>query len=115
MRPFRRLLGVVMGIVLVFPGAAFVQWLSEALGVYPDMTLTEALLVILIVVGCALIFGQSPAPMTAEQLEKQAERMELASRRLEAAQRRLRNARRTLGRSALERRDARPRPPRTRP
>ena len=93
MRPFRRLLGVVIGIVLVFPGAAFVQWLSEALGVYPDMTLTEALLVILIVVGCALIFGQSPAPMTADQLEKQA------------------GSTVAYGRV----RDARPRPPRTRP
>ena len=92
----RRVLGVVIGLLLFFPGATFLQWLSEELGLYQDMTLTDALLVILIVVGCAVLFGQQGTRLTADELEDQAKRMELASQRLEVAQRRMRSTRRAV-------------------
>lgn len=91
----RRAVGVIIGLLLFFPGATIVQWLSEELGLYQEVTLTEALLVILIVVACALLFGQPRARLSADEIEEQAKRMELASQRLEAAQRRMRSARRS--------------------
>ena len=92
----RRILGIAVGVVLVFPGAMIVQWLSAEAGLYPNMTLTDALLAIVIVVGCALLFGQPRAKLSADEIEEQAKRMELASQRLEQAQRRLRSSRRTV-------------------
>ncbi|MCD6361155.1 MAG: hypothetical protein J7M38_09840 [Armatimonadetes bacterium] len=109
----RRIFGIIVGLLLFFPGATFVQWLSEELGLYHDMTLTDALLVILIVVGCAMLFGQPHAKLSADEIEEQARRMELASQRLEAAQRRLRSARRTV-RQSPEQRGVRTRGRRTR-
>ena len=92
----RRIFGIIVGLFLFFPGAMIVQWLSAELGLYQDMTVTDALLVIVIVVGCALLFGQPRARLSADEIEEQAKRMELASQRLEAAQRRLRSSRRTI-------------------
>jgi len=92
----RRIAGIVIGLLLFFPGAMLIQWLSSALGLYQNMTLTDALLVIVIVVGCALLFGQPRARLSADEIEEQAKRMELASQRLEQAQRRLRSSRRTV-------------------
>lgn len=82
----RRLLGLVIGFALFFPGALVLQWLVvRELGIYQDMTLTDALLAIIIILASVLIFGQPRRPLTAEELEEQAKKMELASRRLEAA------------------------------
>lgn len=83
----RRLLGVVIGFALFFPGALVLRWLVvDEFGIYQDMTLTDALLAIIIMLAGALLFGQPRKPLTAEELEEQARKMELASRRLEAAQ-----------------------------
>lgn len=84
----RRLIGLIIGFLLFFPGALILQWLVvDELGIYQDMTLTDALLAILIILAGVVLFGQPRRPLTAEELEKQAEKMELASRRLEQAQR----------------------------
>lgn len=83
----RRLLGLIIGFALFFPGALILRWLVvDELGLYQQMTLTDALLAIIIILAGALIFGQPRRPLTAEELEEQARKMELASRRLEAAQ-----------------------------
>jgi len=92
----RRIVGVAIGIGLCFPGALALQTVSSEFGVYQDMSLTEALLMIIIVLACALLFGQGKARLTAEELEKQAREMELASRRIEEAQRRNRSTRRRV-------------------
>lgn len=92
----RRIIGVGIGIALCFPGALALQTVSSEFGVYQDMSLTDALLMIIIVLACALLFGQAKARLTAEELEEQAKRMALASRRIEAAQRRNRSTRRTV-------------------
>jgi type II secretory pathway pseudopilin PulG len=84
----RRLAGLVIGFLLFFPGALILQWLVvDELGIYQDMTLTDALLAIIIILAGVVLFGQPRRELTAEELEKQAEKMELASRRLEQAQR----------------------------
>jgi hypothetical protein len=111
----RRLIGVVIGFLLFFPGALVLQWLVvDELGLYQDMTLTDALLAIIIILAVVLLFGQPRRPLTAEELEEQAEKMELASRRLERAQRQHAQAvrsqrlnRRSSSRSAPSARDRR--------
>lgn len=84
----RRLFGLLIGLLLFFPGAQILRWLIvEELGIYQQMTLTDALLAIIIILAGVVLFGQPRRPLTAEELEEQAEKMELASRRLEQAQR----------------------------
>ncbi len=92
----RRIGGVLIGILLFFPGAMVIQLVSKELGLYQEMTLTDALLVVIIVLASALLFGQPKARLTADELEDRAKRMELASQRLESAQRRMRSTRRTV-------------------
>jgi len=95
----RRLVGAVIGFALFFPGAMILRWLVvDELRLYQEMTLTDALLAIIIMLAAVLIFGQPRRPLTAEELEAQAKAMELASRRLEEAKRRQQAARR--GRAA---------------
>lgn len=96
----RRLVGAVIGFALFFPGAMILRWLVvDELRLYQEMTLTDALLAIIIILATVLIFGQPRRPLTAEELEAQAKAMELASRRLEEAQRRHQAARRGRGAS----------------
>lgn len=95
----RRIIGVGIGIGLCFPGALVLQIVSKEFGVYQDMSLTDALLMIIIVLASALLFGQAKARLTAEELTEQARQMELASRRVESAQRLRRSTRRTVERT----------------
>ncbi len=84
----RRLVGLIIGFLLFFPGALVLKWIVvDELGIYQDMTLTDALLAIIIILAGVVLFGQPRRPLTAEELEEQAKKMELASRRLEQAQR----------------------------
>ena len=84
----RRIFGLLVGLALFFPGAQILRWLIvDELGIYQQMTLTDALLAIIIILAGAVLFGQPRRHLTAEELEEQAEKMELASRRLEKAQR----------------------------
>jgi len=115
----RRLFGAIVGFLLFFPGALVLRWLVvDELRLYQEMTLTDALLAIIIVLASMIIFGQPRRALTAEELERQAERMELASRRLEEAQRRrdaLRRGRRPRpGTSSPESASRRARPPSSR-
>ncbi|MGC9319277.1 MAG: hypothetical protein ACP5KN_14690, partial [Armatimonadota bacterium] len=92
----RRLFGAIFGFLLFFPGALILRWLVvEELQLYQEMTLTDALLAIIIILACVLIVGQPRRALTAQELERQARAMELASRRLERAQRTHEQARRT--------------------
>jgi len=89
----KRLLGLIIGFALFFPGALVLRWLVvDELGIYQDMTLTDALLAIIIMMAAVLIFGQPRRQLSADELEEQAKKMELASRRLEAAQKAHANA-----------------------
>ncbi len=91
----RRLAGVIIGLLLFFPGAMILRWLVvDELRLYQEMTLTDALLAIIIILATTLLFGQPRRALTADELEAQAKAMELASRRLEEAQRRHQVARR---------------------
>jgi len=101
----RRLLGAIVGFLLFFPGALVLRWLVvDELRLYQDMTLTDALLAIIIILASVLMFGQTRRALTAKELEEQAKAMELASRRLERAQRLHEQARR--GRRTSSRRPA---------
>ncbi len=85
----RRLFGALVGFLLFFPGALVVRWLVvDELRLYQDMTLTDTLLAIIIILASVIVFGQPQRALTSEELERQAKAMELASRRLEEAQRR---------------------------
>ncbi len=103
----RRLVGVIVGFLLFFPGAMVLQWLVvKELRLYQEMTLTDALLAIIIILACVIIFGQPRRALTAEELEKQAKAMELASRRI----RRAREEQESVRRSSRSSRSGRPRP-----
>lgn len=51
----RTALGVIVGLALFFPGIVFLQWLSSALGLYDDMTLTDGCLVMIIILLAILL------------------------------------------------------------
>ncbi len=107
----RRLVGVIVGFLLFFPGAMVLQWLVvKELRLYQEMTLTDALLAIIIILACVIIFGQPRRALTAEELEKQAKAMELASRRI----RRAREEQESVRRSSRSSRSGRPRASATR-
>lgn len=104
----RRVVGVLIGFGLFFPGALVLRWLVvDELNLYQEMTLTDALLGIIIILACVLIFGQPRRNLTAAELEAQAQKMELASRRLEKARRAYRSARAQSRTGAPARRTAR--------
>ena len=51
----RTALGVIVGLALFFPGIVLLQWLSSALGLYDDMTLTDGCLVMIIILLSILL------------------------------------------------------------
>lgn len=51
----RTFLGVVLGLVLFFPGIIVLQSVSEALGLYDNMTLTDGCLVMIIILQSIII------------------------------------------------------------
>ena len=52
----RILLGLGLGVVLVFPGIELLRWLAtKVTGLYPDMTLTEACLAMIILLQSILV------------------------------------------------------------
>ncbi len=51
----RTALGVIVGLALFFPGIVLLQWLSTALGLYDDMTLTDGCLVMIIILLSILL------------------------------------------------------------
>lgn len=58
----RTLGGVLLGIVLFFPGIVLVQWLSvNVLGIYDSMTLTDGCLVMVIILLCVNLAHMRPA------------------------------------------------------
>jgi hypothetical protein len=52
----RTLVGLVIGIVLIFPGIELIRWLATSVfQVYPDMTLTEASLAVIIIMQAIIL------------------------------------------------------------
>ncbi len=51
----RILLGVILGLALFFPGIVVLQSISEALGLYDNMTLTDGCLVMIIILPSVII------------------------------------------------------------
>lgn len=51
----RILLGVILGLFLFFPGIVLLQSISEALGLYDNMTLTDGCLVMIIILQSVII------------------------------------------------------------
>lgn len=57
----RTLGGVLLGLLLFFPGIVLLQWLVKGLGIYGEVTLTDGCLVMIIVLLCVnLVRGTSP-------------------------------------------------------
>jgi hypothetical protein len=54
----RRLIGILVGVFLVYPGAELLRWLSvDVLGLYADMTLQEAFLAEIVILLAAFLIG----------------------------------------------------------
>ncbi|MFO7946096.1 MAG: hypothetical protein R6V19_04695 [Armatimonadota bacterium] len=51
----RILLGVILGLFLFFPGIVLLQSISEFLGLYDNMTLTDGCLVMIIILQSVII------------------------------------------------------------
>ncbi len=52
----RTIIGIIVGILLFFPGIVLLQWLAvDVLGLYEKMTLTDGCLVYIIILLCILI------------------------------------------------------------
>lgn len=50
--------GVILGVLLFFPGIVLLQWISNGLGLYDDLTVTDGCLVmILILLAVFLVRG----------------------------------------------------------
>ena len=117
----QRLFGLAFGLFLFFPVAPVLRWLLvDELGIYQEMTLTDSLLAIIIVLVSVLIFGQPRRPLTAGEISEQAKEMELASRRLKRAQeehaellRARRHSRRAASRDSSASRHSPQQPPRS--
>lgn len=76
----RTILGLILGGLLVFPGAEILRWLArQVFGVYTDMTLTDACLAIIIILQAVIIVrgAWSPGP------PRPAARMEMGGARVE--------------------------------
>ena len=53
-------LGVILGVLLFFPGIVFLQWISNSLGLYDELTVTDGCLVmIVILLAVFLVRGNS--------------------------------------------------------
>lgn len=80
----RSIVGLLVGIGLVFPGIELLRWLAtKVFGVYPDMTLTEACLSMIIILLSVVIvrglrFGvTSSVPASAPRPQLTSHRVEL--------------------------------------
>ena len=51
----RTMLGIILGVVLVFPGILLLQWVTYALGLYDDVTFTDGCLVMIIILLSVLL------------------------------------------------------------
>ncbi len=47
--------GLVLGVLLFFPGTVLLQWITRSLGLYQNLTLTEACLVIIMVLATVFV------------------------------------------------------------
>ena len=57
-KTMRVIFGVIVGVLLFFPGIFVLQWISNSLGLYDDLTVTDGCLVmILILLAIFLVRG----------------------------------------------------------
>ncbi|MEI6503371.1 MAG: hypothetical protein WCP21_20350 [Armatimonadota bacterium] len=63
----RTIVGVIVGLVVIFPGITFLKWLTVSSGAYGGATLTDTFLAMIIILLCVqLVRGASPAPARAK-------------------------------------------------
>ena len=56
---WRIIAGILIGLLLFFPGIVLLQWLAvDVLGLYQNMTLTDGCLVFIIILQCIIIVLQ---------------------------------------------------------
>ena len=73
--------GLVLGVLLFFPGTVLLQWITRALGLYQNLTLTEACLVIMMVLVTVFVVQHRPTRgVSAEEQERRAWRKAAGSR-----------------------------------
>ena len=73
--------GLVLGILLFFPGTVLLQWMTRALGLYQNLTLTEACLVIIMVLVTVFVVQHRPERTAgAAEQERRARRLAAGSR-----------------------------------
>ena len=73
--------GLVLGILLFFPGTVLLQWMTRALGLYQNLTLTEACLVIIMVLVTVFVVQHRPERVvSAVEQERRARRLAAGSR-----------------------------------
>lgn len=51
----RTVVGIILGLALVFPGILLLQWISGTLGLYDDVTFTDGCLVMIIILLSVLL------------------------------------------------------------
>ena len=47
--------GIILGVLLLFPGILFLQWLSYSVGLYDDVTFTDGCLAIIVILLSVLL------------------------------------------------------------
>ncbi len=73
--------GLVLGGLLFFPGTVLLQWVTRALGLYQNLTLSEACLVIMMVLLTVFVVQHRPARnLAVEEPERRVWRRAAGSR-----------------------------------
>jgi hypothetical protein len=63
--------GLVLGFLLFFPGTVLLQWVTKALGLYQNLTLSEACLVIMMVLLTVFVVQHLPARAAGAEGQRQ--------------------------------------------
>lgn len=76
----RTLWGLIIGLFLFFPGTVLLQWAAKALGLYQNLTLSEACLVIIMVLLTIFVVQHRPTGVAAQEQQRQARRQAAGTR-----------------------------------
>lgn len=73
--------GIVLGLLLFFPGTVLLQWVTRALGLYQTMSLTEACLVMILVLLTVIAVQHRPGARAAGEAQERFSRRQAAGTR----------------------------------
>lgn len=76
----RTLWGLVLGLFLFFPGTVLLQWAAKASGLYQNLTLSEACLVIIMVLLTVFVVQHRPGGVAAEEQQRRLRRQAAGTR-----------------------------------